>query len=169
MNYELYLDKFRKSAGLLDRKKLYEKQLELNVGVTLNSVVLKLYKKEWANDKVDPLKAKTRIFFAIWVNDKTLKVSKIFYNIHALKLRLLHGYSITSRDFADNFRNDFKKHQHDWKNVSLDFGPLTLMEGWEYFDMESLNDIIERLANNFVEIDYLIDDTLDKFKLITNS
>jgi hypothetical protein len=73
----------------------------------LNSVGLKLYKKEWANDKIDPVNSKSRIIFSIWVNDDTLVENKVFYNIHAFKLRELKA----TLSFATNFRNDFNKHQ----------------------------------------------------------
>ena len=164
MNYEYYLEKFRKSAERIDKKMLNEKHLEIYVGVTLDSVVLKLYKTEWTNDKTDPINAKTRIFFAIWVNDETIKRNKVFYNIHALKLRELKGYSITSRAFAESFREDFMKFERNWENVSVEFGPLTLMEGWEHFENENLENIIVKLANNFSSIEYLIDNTLEKFE-----
>lgn len=104
MGSDFYLDKFQNAANQVNKKLLKEKQLEMVVGITLNSVVLKLYKKQWANDQTDPVNSKTRIFFAIWVNDDTLKVQKIYYNIHALKLRELKGYSITSGAFANHFR-----------------------------------------------------------------
>ena len=164
MNYEYYLEKFRKSAERIDKKMLNEKHLEIYVGVTLDSVVLKLYKTEWTNDKTDPINAKTRIFFAIWLNDETIKRNKVFYNIHALKLRELKGYSITSRAFANSFREDFMKFERNWENVSVEFGPLTLMEGWEHFENENLEKIILKLANNFSSIEYLIDNTLEKFE-----
>lgn len=164
MDYNYYFEKFRKSAERIDKKMLIEKHLEIYVGVTLDSVVLKLYKTAWTNDKTDPINAKTRIFFAIWVNAKTIKQNKVFYNIHALKLRELKGYSITSRAFANGFREDFKKFERNWGNVSMEFGPLTLMEGWEHFENENLEDMILKLANNFSSIEYLIDDTLKKFE-----
>ena len=166
MAYEHYLDNFRKAADRIDKRMLQEKQLELNVGVKLNSVVLKLYKKEWANDKIDPLNANTRIFFSIWVNveEETKKQNKVFYNIHAFKLRELEGYAIKSRDFAESFRKEFVNHKQNWMNISVEFGPLTLMQGWGYFDKENLDNSIVNLANNFVSIDYLIDNTLKKFK-----
>jgi hypothetical protein len=164
MDYEFYLSKFQKSADHLDKKQLNEKQLEIFVGVVLNSVGLKLYKKEWANDKIDPVNSKSRIFFSIWVNDDTLIENKVFYNIHAFKLRELKGYSITSREFAAKFREAFKKSQSSWENVSVKLGPLTLMEGWKIFDVGDLENSIVTLSNNFLEIEYLIDKTLDTFR-----
>ncbi len=164
MDYDFYLEKFRNSFDYIDKELLTEKQLEIDVGITLDSVVLKLYKKQWASDKADPINAKTRIFFAIWVNDKTIKQEKIFYNIHALKLRKLKGYSIVSREFADKFRRDFKKTKTEWENVSLKFGPLTLMEGWNKLDVETVENTILNLANKFIKIEYLIDKTLKNFE-----
>lgn len=164
MDYEYYLEKFRKAAELLDKKMLNEKHLEINVGITLNSVCLKLYKKEWANDKTDPINSKTRIFFSIWLNENTIQENKVFYNIHALKLRLIKEYSINSREFANGFRRDFKKYEQNWENISVKFGPLTLMEGWTELKEENLENNILKLANNFLKIEYLIDKTLENFK-----
>lgn len=86
------------------------------------------------------------------------------YNIHALKLRKLKGYSIQSRKFAELFREDFKDYTHKWKNVSTNHGPLTLMEGWLKLDLETFQDKVLKKAYNFLEIEHLIDTTLEKFK-----
>jgi hypothetical protein len=41
---------------------------------------------------------------------------------------------------------------------------MTLMEGWQSIDTENFqNDILE-LANNFLEIEHLVDDTIANFK-----
>lgn len=164
MDIENYLDKFQKVADQLDRKQLDKKQIEVAVGVVLNSVFLKLYKKSWTSSFQDPLTANSRIFFSVWVNDSTIREQKIFYNIHALKLRQLKGYSIQSKKFADTFRRSLKGFEHKWQNVGIDFGPLTLMEGWIKIDLENFQDDIFKLANNFLEIDHLIDNTLVSFK-----
>jgi len=164
MDYKHYLDIFQKAADNLDKKKLQKKQIEVAVGEVLNSVFLKLYKKSWANPSQDPLTADTRIFFSIWVNNSTLDKQNLFYNIHALKLRHLKGYAIQSRKFADSFRKSFKNYEHNWQNVSVNFGPLTLMEGWQQIDLENFQGEIVRLANNFMDIEHLIDNTLTEFK-----
>jgi hypothetical protein len=164
MDFENYLDKFQKAADKLDKRLLDKKEVEAAVGIYLDSVFLKLYKKSWANEFQDPLTSESRIFFSVWINDTAIREHKIFYNIHALKLRKLKGYLIESRKFADAFRNGFKKFEHQWKNVSVKFGPLTLMEGWSKIDLEDFQDEILELANNFLEIEQLVDKTLVEFK-----
>ena len=157
-----YLHIFQKAAGQLDKKILSKKQIEAATGIALESVFLKLYKLKWANPSADPLTSPSRIFFSIWMNDKSIKENKLLYNIHALKLRQLKGYTITSREFATDFRKAFKPFQKQWPNVSTDFGPLTLMEGWVKLDSASLQEDIVKLAKRFLEIDGLIDELLGK-------
>jgi hypothetical protein len=164
MDFDFYLDSFNKSASRLNQKRLHERQLEWRVGIKLNSVYLKLFKKSWTGDTNEPLTAESRIFFSIWVNGQTIQQQKLFYNIHAFKLRKLKGYSIASRSFAKRFRDEFKEFQPGWQNVSVNFGPLTLMEGWEFYEPGNLEIVVEKLANNFLTIEHLVDDTLKVFK-----
>ena len=165
MDTSFHLDKFQKAAGQLDKKLLNKKKIEAAVLMYgEDCVVLKLYKRGWENPLQDPLASTSRIFFSIWISGSTIHEQKIFYNIHALKLRQLKGYSIQSRKFAGIFRNSFKNFEHKWENVSVNFGPLTLIEGWVKMDMENLQDVILKLANNFLEIEHLVDETLAHFK-----
>ena len=165
MDTSFYLDKFQKAADHLDKKLLTRKKVEAAVVLFGNDcVVLKLYKRSWTNQVQDPLTSASRIFFSVWISGSTKDEQKIFYNIHALKLRQLKGYFIQSRKFADIFREMFKSFEHKWENVSVNFGPLTLMEGWLKMDLKSLQDDILKLANNFLEIEDLIDETLEHFK-----
>ncbi len=164
MDYKHYLSTFQKASTQLDKKVFREKQLEVAAGEVLNSVFLKLYKKSWTNPCKDPLTSGSRIFFSIWTNNSAIEEQKLFYNIHALKLRHLKGYSIQSRKFADNFRKNFRDYEHNWQNVSVNFGPLTLMEGWQQIYLENFQDDIVKLANNFIDIEHLIDNTLAEFK-----
>jgi hypothetical protein len=165
MNTSFYLGEFQKIADQLDKKLLSKKKVETSVVMFgEDCVVLKLYKKSWANKTEDPLISSSRIFFSVWISNTTIKEQKIFYNIHALKLRELKGYSIQSRKFAETFRNSFKDFMPKWKNVSVNFGPLTLMEGWIKIDSETFQNDILKLANSFLEIEYLIDAALAKFK-----
>ncbi|WP_316824429.1 hypothetical protein [Pedobacter miscanthi] len=164
MDTAFYLEKFQKVADQLDQKVLREKEIEVAVGVVLNSVFLKLYKKSWASKVQDPLTAESRIFFSIWSSEAAIELEKISYNIHAFKLRHLKGYAIQSRQFADAFRNGFKVFEQQWPNVSVKYGPLTLMEGWVKLEHGDFQNEIISLANNFLAIEYLVDDTLLKFK-----
>ena len=164
MDFTLYLQKFQAAARHINKKKLAKKQIEVAVGIYQQAVFLKLYKKQWANKTPDPVTSPSRIFFSVWITDSMIKEQKIFYNIHALKLRHLDGYAITSRDFANNFRIKFKPYGHQWPNVSVQFGPLTLMEGWVNAGIKNLNEEILILANQFLEIDHLIDNVLEIYK-----
>jgi hypothetical protein len=159
-----FLPAFKIAAEGLDSQLLTQKNLEVEVGIWLNSVVLRMHKSTWANKPYERPQRDTAIFFSIWLNDTPLKEQKLFYNIHALKLRQLQGHTITARDFAAAFRKRFKPFEHDWPNVSVDFGPLTLMEGWEKFNAGTLEQDIRALAGSFMEIDTIIDELLMKYK-----
>nr|WP_067059345.1 hypothetical protein [Mucilaginibacter sp. L294] len=161
---EIYLNTFQKAAVQLDKEVLKTLQIEVAVGEMMDSVYLKMYKRAWANPNEDPLHSKSRIFFSIWMNDNIIAEQKISYNIHAFKLRQLDGYLIQSRKFADLFRANFKQFENEWPNVSVKFGPLTLMEGWVRLQPDHLQNQIQSLAIGFLEIIPLIDNTLAKFK-----
>ncbi|KAI9463097.1 hypothetical protein F5148DRAFT_1286228 [Russula earlei] len=168
METTIYLTEFEKAANSLDKKLLTTKKLEIETGVWLESVVLRLQKKTWVNDLYKKPQSGAGIFFSIWVSDKAIKAikeNKILYNIHALKLRELHGYRITSREFADAFRQRFQPIEHLWPNVSVNFGPLTLMEGWVALDTAPVNETVYKLASQFLEIDSMIDELLQSRKL----
>ncbi len=164
MDQAYYLNIFQNAAGKIDKKILSQKQIEFATGIVLESVFLKLYKLSWANPSDNPLTSPSRIFFSVWINDKAIAENKIFYNIHALKLRQLKGYTITSRAFAADFRKDFRKFEGNWPNVSVDYGPLTLMEGWIKLNEATIQNDVLKLAQQFLEIDYLIDELLEKNK-----
>lgn len=164
MDYDFYKRTFEAIVKDIPQKQFDEAGLEISVHEVMESIALKIYKPKWSGDLQSPLTSKSRIFFSIWVNDKTNKEEKLYYNIHALKLRELKGYKISSRNFAEKFRNRFIEKQNDWENVSIDFGPLTLMEGWLDLNAETIhNDIID-LSGKFLKISPLIDETLETFK-----
>ncbi|MEP6674921.1 MAG: hypothetical protein ABJA78_07190 [Ferruginibacter sp.] len=164
MNDKKYLETFQRATSKLDQKRLQKKQIEVAAGIVLDCPFLKLYKRSWASPSKDPLTATSRIFFSVWLSNAGAEEQKIFYNIHAFKLRQLKGYSIQSRKFADAFRKHFKQEKQQWPNVSVQYGPLTLMEGWLKVDLEDFLDETLELANNFLKIEYLIDETLAEFK-----
>jgi len=162
MDIGYYLGIFQKAADRLDKRQIIQKQTEVATGIYLDSVFLKVYKLSWANKTPDPLTASSRIFFSVWINDRAIKENKICYNIHAFKLRHLNGYSIASREFAADFRREFTRFENHWPNVSTEFGPLTLMEGWVKFNETAAQDDIMRLVKKFLKIAYLIDELLEK-------
>jgi len=162
-----YLAAFKKAAGKFDENLLAKKKLEIVTGIWLESVVLKLQKNAWANKPHESPQTDAAIFFGVWLSDKSdkaIKENKIFYNIHALKLRQLKGYKITSREFAAAFRARFKPYERQWPNVSVDFGPQTLMQGWEKLDTANVENDVFKIASRFLQIDTLIDDLLDGYK-----
>ena len=166
MDSTLYLKTFQQAADQLDDELLKKKEIKTAVGIYVESVCLKLYKTAWANKSENPLTSASRIFFSVWINDKEIREHKLCYNIHALKLRQLKGYNITSRDFATDFRTKFKPFENNWPNVSTAFGPLTLMEGFVKIDLDSFQNEIIALANQFLKIDYVIDDLLNERKIV---
>ncbi len=164
MNFTFYKRIFQETAEDIFFKQFDDLGLKLSVEEILESVALKIYKPDWSNDFKSPSNSKSRIFFSVWVNDKTINEGKFYYNIHALKLRELKGYKISSRDFAEKFRTQFIAYQNDWENVNVNFGPLTLMEGWKKLNIETFqNDIID-LARSFIKLSPVIDNTLNEFK-----
>jgi hypothetical protein len=44
---------------------------------------VKIYKPEWSGDVIIAGFKRTD-FFSIWINDKTIREGKMYYNIHAL-------------------------------------------------------------------------------------
>ncbi|MDQ0593556.1 hypothetical protein QFZ37_001925 [Chryseobacterium ginsenosidimutans] len=164
MDSNFYKSKFEQILQNIPEKEFETTGLKLSVEEVLESIALKIYKPEWSNDFKSPLSSKSRIFFSVWINDKAIKEGKIYYNIHALKLRELKGYKIESRDFAEKFRTKFIDYQKEWKNVNINFGPLTLMEGWIDLNLDTIHDDLLDLIEEFLKISFLIDDTLDIFK-----
>ncbi|TDX01556.1 hypothetical protein [Dinghuibacter silviterrae] len=146
MNHPYYIDRFQKAAA-----RLAPTEMQIDVGEVLQCVCLKVFKPEWTHDPA-------RIFFSVWLSDYAIQKGRLLYNIHAFKLRKLKGYTIASRDFAARFREGFDS--NGWPNVSVQYGPLTLMEGWTRLDQDTLQKDIADLAEKFLKTAHLIDDTL---------
>ncbi len=126
------------------------------------SVVFKLYKPHWTNGFKNETKSSSQIFFSVWTDEK--KANLLRYNIHALKLRQLRGYSLESRKFADAFRKSFLPLNKGWPNLSLDFGPQTLMEGFKETTPEQCEEFILELCGKFQNVAVLIEELLKKAK-----
>lgn len=160
MELNAYVTEFQEAVNSLDKKLLAAKNLEPQTGVWLQSVVLRLQKNTWANDPDKKPQSGPAIFFSVWLSEKSLQEQKLYYNIHALKLRQLEGYKIAARPFAIAFRDRFQPFIHRWPNVSTNFGPLTLMEGWTRLNADTIRENVSTLAGKFTEIDFIIDDLL---------
>ncbi|HEY8893873.1 MAG TPA: hypothetical protein VIM79_03630 [Niastella sp.] len=165
MNTAYYLQEFQSACNRINKKPFDDQQLQIFSGIVLNSAVVKVYKPEWSNDPQNALTATSRIFFSIWVNAVTIKENRLYYNIHAFKLRQLNGHKIASRPFAEQFRDQFKKHSKGWPNVDTQYGPLTLMQGWKLLDHESLQDDSIKLVQQFLKIAPIVDTTLEHYKI----
>ncbi|AZA79778.1 hypothetical protein EG347_20960 [Chryseobacterium sp. G0186] len=164
MDYPFYLKEFRSAISKVSNEELEICGLKIAIDIVLESVALKVYKPEWSSDLQSPLHAKGRIFFSIWISDETIRQGKMYYNIHALKLRELKDYSLSSRNFAQDFRSEFLKYQKDWPNVRVNFGPLTLMQGWVDLKAEDLQENIAELVQKFLKISSMIDIALAPYK-----
>ena len=77
MDIPFYLKIFRNAADKIDQGVLNRKQLEVATGLYVDSVFLKLYKQSWASPSQDPLTAKSRIFFSIWISDSDIAEQKV--------------------------------------------------------------------------------------------
>ena len=163
MNKVNYAKEFHTAASQIDKKLLAQKQLKVWVGTFQECDVLKIYKQSWANPNEDPITSPSRIFFSIWVDPA--KEEKLLYNIHALKLRQLKGYKVESRKFAEVFRREFKAFAHDWENVNINHGPLTLMQGFVTPESKDLKNAVLKLTGHFLKIQHLIDQSLGQFRL----
>jgi hypothetical protein len=106
---------------------------------------------------MDRVQNETGIFFSVWIDKDAASKSRANYNIHALKLRQLEGYSITSRDFANDFREGFASMRDAWPNVSVDYGPLTLMQGWIEIVPKDFEEDTLVLLERFKPVSGLID------------
>jgi len=166
--YKKILDDFRKAAEDIRRKLPVTKQIRIETGYWLNSVVLRMSKNSWSNKPLERPQKEAAIFFSVWVSERSILQNRIYYNIHALRLRELKGFKITSRKFASEFREKFSGIMHHWPNIFYPLGPLTLMEGWVKMEADSFQTEISKIGLRFAKIDGLIDDLLNQYKIPGN-
>lgn len=140
-----------------NRAALEKNQISSFVEWWYDSWVLKLQKKGWSSTALHENPIHSGIFFSIWLTEKDLEKSVFNYNIHALKLRELEGYTIKSREFANDFRLAFTSDQSSWKNVSVNYGPLTLMQGYMPLVQESFEKDVDHLLKKFISLCPIID------------
>ncbi|PYF75147.1 hypothetical protein [Pedobacter nutrimenti] len=162
METSIYLDKFEALAGQLTRELPGQGQLQCKAGMWLNSAVLKIQRTSWLNPSAGVKPFEESIFFSLWISEASLKENRLYYNIHALKLRELSAYVIKSREFAEAFRKAFKAFEKRWPNVRTDFGPLTLMEGWIKIPEKTFEKDVLALARQFLDIEFIINGLLEE-------
>jgi hypothetical protein len=122
-------------------------------GVFERCPFVRLHRDSWRSGLAE-------VFFSVWTESRSS--GRICYNIHAMKMRHFKGHVISSRDFAYDFRNRFKALSSSWPNVRVDFGPLTLMQGWIELRDESLERDVLGLMNLFAAVCPIIDQLLEE-------
>ncbi|WP_131707621.1 hypothetical protein [Chryseobacterium angstadtii] len=164
MDNHFYVQKFQEAVDTISLKEFTHAGLKFSVDFILESIALKIYKPEWSSNMESPIDAPGRIFFSVWVNEKSVEQKKVYYNIHALKLRNIKGYTIQARSFADDFRKRFEEDCQNWENVSVKYGPLTLMEGWIELNPDHLVKDLHFLAEKFLNLSPVIDEILTSYR-----
>ncbi|WP_157544031.1 hypothetical protein [Mucilaginibacter paludis] len=157
-----YLDKFQKTATGLNKHYFDSAGLHFKVGEWLGCAVLKIQKPSWCNKPPEGKPFERSIFFSIWVSAEGIQHNRLYYNIHALKLRELNQYKIQSREFAQAFRNRLGPYAINWPNLSTNYGPLTLMQGW--VELDKLEEEVPKLCYSFKPIAIIIDELLTERK-----
>jgi hypothetical protein len=121
------------------------------------AAVLKLLKQRWSPDPQDVTASTTGIFFSVWIDDSATARGGLHYNLHALKLRQLAGYRLESRKFASAFREAFLPSRVSWPDVSTQFGPQTLFQGFITCKANQVAAVTVDLAMKFSPIGSVID------------
>lgn len=160
-----FLPVFRQAAARLDPV-LKRHGLESRAGLWLDSAVLKVTKPGWGAASAPAAAAHGEIFFSVWIEEKGLKQKRVFYNIHALRLRKLEAYALQSREFAAAFRAQFAPVSRAWPNVAVNYGPQTLMQGWIEWDETRLADDLVALTERFLPLGAVVDGLLEARKKV---
>ena len=150
------------------RSSLKRRQLEVAVGSWLDSSALKVQKRSWAESPLQPGSTSTGVFFSVWVNEEGLLKKQAFYNIHALRMRSLRAYSLQSREFAAAFRARFNPQKNAWPEVSVAYGPQTLMQGWIAWNDDRIAEDVAQLIHRFIPLSDTIDELLAQRKRLSS-
>ena len=148
-------------AAFQSIKNSYDSSVSRRSGLTCTTNVfegcpgVRLFRTTW-------MSGKSGIFFSIWTDEHSESALRLHYNIHALKLRQLKPYVITSRNFAEEFRQSFETIRKSWPNVSVEYGPQNLMQGWIEYRIETFESDALRLLRQFSEIAPVIDGLLEE-------
>lgn len=132
--------------------------------VSPKAAVFKLHKRHWSPDSLEGAGNTTGIFFSVWVDEAAIAKGGLHYNLHALKLRQLPGYTLESRKFAVAFREAAAPMLADWAGVETDFGPQTLFQGFADCPVEQVEVVTVELARKFLPLAEVVDGLLAKAK-----
>lgn len=155
-----HADAFVEAKRQFQRTTRTDTGLACSVGFHLGCDVLKLQKPAWTNDGAKALTNEPGIFFSVWVAPSDARRNRANYNVHALKLGQLDRYRIASRDFAEDFRRAFASEAGQWPNVSVDYGPQTLMQGWIVIDSTRFIGDVLGLMRRFETFSPVVDELL---------
>jgi hypothetical protein len=150
-----FLIEFQKVRDIYDKVASQKSGLICSTSVFEGCPQVTLHRDSWKSGTAG-------IFFSIWTDNDSRNTGRIHYNIHALKMREFKGHVITSRDFADDFRKNFKALSSSWPNVRVDYGPLNLMQGWIVFREDSFERDVLRLMSQFATVRPIIDRLLEE-------
>jgi len=91
----------------------------------------------------------------MWIDASDM--ATLHFNIHALKLRSLKGYTLESRKFAATFRSAFAQIASTWPKHRNDFGPQTLIQGMMLAPPGGTDKLLVDLAAKFAKASVVID------------
>jgi hypothetical protein len=98
------------------------------------------------------------IFFSVWLGNRDFEADRFNYNIHALKLGSQKCCGVKPVAFARAFRSRFAL--TGWPNISLDYGPQTLMQGWLPLHPGTFEQEVLGLIDRFASMHHIIDELL---------
>jgi hypothetical protein len=150
-----FLIEFQKVRDIYDKLASQKSGLLCVTRVFEGCPGVRLQRDSWKSGEAE-------IFFSVWTDNDSRNSGRIHYNIHALKMRQFKGHVITSRDFANDFRKNFRALNGSWQNVRVDYGPLNLMQGWIQFREETFERDVLGLLSQFAAICPIIDRLLEE-------
>ena len=150
-----FLDEFQKIKRIYDKTASPKSGLVCVTKVFEGCPGVRLHRNSWISGTAG-------VFFSVWTDKDSESSGRLHYNIHALKMRQLKTQAVTSRNFADDFRKNFKPHSKSWPNVRMDYGPQNLMQGWIEFRPKTFEPDVLTLMNQFSEISPIIDQLLEE-------
>ena len=132
-------------------------RINCKVGEMLDSAVLKLQKDHWSDNGMGE-----GIFFSVWLGAGDIKKGRFNYNLHAFKMGGRKDYEIKPVAFAKKFRAGFDS--SNWPNISIDYGPQNLFQGWMPLNLLTLGKDVSVLIDRFISVHSVIDDLLEGHK-----